>query len=145
MVRVGADAAPADLARVLVAAHRAGTAPQVSVSPASSSAVAQVLDLATRHLGVAVTDRGDDAAFATSIGSLRQHRVRLVGSVDDEVRVAVAARPDVALLDDEVTGSGRVELRYWLAEQAVSITLHRFGNPDPAFHTLAAELTGSAS
>ncbi|HNP55471.1 MAG TPA: bifunctional proline dehydrogenase/L-glutamate gamma-semialdehyde dehydrogenase [Gordonia sp. (in: high G+C Gram-positive bacteria)] len=145
LVRVGADAAPADLARVLVAAHRAGTAPQVSVSPASSSAVAQVLDLATRHLGVAVTDRGDDAAFATSIGSLRQHRVRLVGSVDDEVRVAVAARPDVALLDDEVTGSGRVELRYWLAEQAVSITLHRFGNPDPAFHTLAAELTGSAS
>jgi RHH-type proline utilization regulon transcriptional repressor/proline dehydrogenase/delta 1-pyrroline-5-carboxylate dehydrogenase len=144
LVRVGADGAPADLARVLVAAHRAGVTPEVSASASTDPAVAQVLDLAARHLGVAVTHRGDDAAFAKSIDSLRQHRVRLVGSVDDEVRVAVAARPDVALLDDEVTGSGRVELRYWLAEQAVSVTLHRFGNPDPAFHTLAAELTGAS-
>ena len=41
-----------------------------------------------------------------------------------------------------VIGVGLFAGSHW---QAIAITAHRFGNPDPAFHTLAAELTGSAS
>ena len=42
---------------------------------------------------------------------------------------------------EPVTTSGRVELRYYVQEQAVSMTLHRFGNPSRDFHELAAALT----
>ncbi|GAB10550.1 proline dehydrogenase/delta-1-pyrroline-5-carboxylate dehydrogenase, partial [Gordonia araii NBRC 100433] len=139
LVRVGHDATPTHVARVFVAAHRAGATPEVS-TPWSEPGVDAILNLAERHFGTRVTHIGDDADFASRIESTDHHRIRVVGRVGDEVRATVAARPDVALLDDAVTGSGRVELRYWLAEQSVSITLHRFGNPDPAFHALAAEL-----
>ena len=60
--------------------------------------------------------------------------------MDAELRTRLADRPEVALIADEVTASGRVELRYWLKEQAVSMTLHRFGNPARDFHRLAGEL-----
>jgi glucose-6-phosphate 1-dehydrogenase len=41
-------------------------------------------------------------------------------------RAAVAADADV--IDEAVTASGRLELRWYLREQSVSRTLHRFGN-----------------
>ena len=71
-------------------------------------------------------------------------RVRVLGTLGSQVHQAVASRPEVALLDDVVTASGRVELRYWVKEQAVSMTLHRFGNPSPRFHELAAQLLAPA-
>ena len=39
---------------------------------------------------------------------------------------AIAA--EVELVDESVTASGRLELRHHLREQAISRTLHRFGN-----------------
>jgi RHH-type proline utilization regulon transcriptional repressor/proline dehydrogenase/delta 1-pyrroline-5-carboxylate dehydrogenase len=41
-------------------------------------------------------------------------------------RAAIAAEVD--LVDAPVTASGRLELRWYLREQAISQTLHRFGN-----------------
>jgi RHH-type proline utilization regulon transcriptional repressor/proline dehydrogenase/delta 1-pyrroline-5-carboxylate dehydrogenase len=67
-------------------------------------------------------------------------RIRILGRVEDELLAAAAPRPEVALIDEPVTSSGRVELRYFVQEQAVSMTLHRFGNPSRDFHELAAEL-----
>ncbi|WP_336820063.1 proline dehydrogenase family protein [Gordonia sp. MMO-8] len=135
VLRVGADASPAETARVLSAATLAGARVRISASPDIAPATAEVLSRASSTVGTA-----DDAAFAATVAGLDAPRVRTVGSVADSIRAAVAARPDVALLDDAVTASGRVELRYWLVEQAVSMTLHRFGNPNRAFNELAAEL-----
>ena len=143
LVRVGEDASPAETARVLAAARRAGVTPHVSTVPTPADDVAGVLRLAADHLGVTVDDRCSDAEFVDCVATTTQPRIRMLGSVTDDLRAAIAGRPDVALLDDAVTGSGRVELRYWLSEQSVSVTLHRFGNPDPAFGRLAAELTAS--
>ena len=39
---------------------------------------------------------------------------------------AVAAEVDV--IDEPVVASGRLEMRWYLREQAISRTLHRFGN-----------------
>ena len=64
----------------------------------------------------------------------------MIGTLAPETVTELAARPELCLLDDDVTVSGRVELRYWLKEQAVSMTLHRFGNPSPEFHALSDEL-----
>ena len=65
--------------------------------------------------------------FWGEVGSRPGARVRLVGAIDDRARAeAVAAGVDV--VDGPVTLSGRLELRWFLREQAISRTLHRFGN-----------------
>ena len=46
-----------------------------------------------------------------------------------------AEHPDVAIYSGPVTAAGRIELLPFLREQAVSITAHRFGNPDRAFRS----------
>jgi RHH-type proline utilization regulon transcriptional repressor/proline dehydrogenase/delta 1-pyrroline-5-carboxylate dehydrogenase len=43
---------------------------------------------------------------------------------------ALGGDPAVAVFAAPVTPSGRLELLPFLREQAVSITAHRFGNPD---------------
>ncbi|GAA3961441.1 proline dehydrogenase family protein [Gordonia caeni] len=140
LVRIGAGAPAWQAARVLAAAARAGIVPRISADPGLGRDVAGVLAAARTHLGIGPAGQQDEQSFAAAVPGLPESRIRVVGGVSDRVRAAVAARPRTALLDDPVTRSGRVELRYWLAEQAVSITLHRFGNPAPAFHRLAADL-----
>ncbi|MGO3326711.1 proline dehydrogenase family protein [Gordonia sp. (in: high G+C Gram-positive bacteria)] len=139
VLRVSEDATPAPTARLIAAAARSGARVRVSIAPDASSTTAAVVESATA-LGMPVAP-ATDTDFADAIARLEVPRVRLVGSSAPSVLAAVAARPDIALLDDAVTSSGRVELRHWLHEQAVSMTLHRFGNPNRPFHLLAAELT----
>ena len=57
-------------------------------------------------------------------------RVRLVGGDARALAEALSGSPSVAVYAGEVTASGRVELLPFLHEQAISITAHRFGNPD---------------
>lgn len=56
-------------------------------------------------------------------------RVRLIGGSRAEFAEAAGARPEIALYDQPVTESGRLELLPFLREQAVSLTAHRFGSP----------------
>ncbi|MEZ5230803.1 MAG: hypothetical protein R2710_30265 [Acidimicrobiales bacterium] len=42
--------------------------------------------------------------------------------------MTAAAAVDMDVLDAPVVGNGRVELLHYLREQAISRTLHRFGN-----------------
>ena len=67
---------------------------------------------------------------------LRSARVRLIGGDALAVAGAVGGNPDVAVWAGPVTTSGRIELLPFLREQAVSITAHRFGNPDRAMSGL---------
>ncbi|MDP7352870.1 MAG: hypothetical protein QF739_08795 [Acidimicrobiales bacterium] len=104
IVRIGDGATGGEVARVLAAARRCGVGPRVS----------RLLD-------------EDDASFAASLSDHRFGRIRAVCTVGDEVRRAAIAA-EVDLVDEAVTASGRLELRWYLREQAVSRTLHRFGN-----------------
>ena len=104
VVRVGAGATPVDLERVLAASARCGVEPRVS--------------RATEE---------DDTAFAATLSAHRFGRIRAVGFVSETVRRAAIAA-EVDLVDEAVTASGRLELRHYVREQAVSRTLHRFGN-----------------
>ncbi|MFT3663124.1 MAG: bifunctional proline dehydrogenase/L-glutamate gamma-semialdehyde dehydrogenase [Gordonia sp. (in: high G+C Gram-positive bacteria)] len=145
-IRLAADAEPVQAARVLAAAARAGVTPRIWVAPTLDAAhpVGALLETARRVLGLGAPVTATDAEFAARLPQLTEGRIRHLGTVSDVVRRAIAARPEVALLDDAVVVSGRVELRYWLAEQSVSITLHRFGNPDRPFGEFAAALTTPA-
>ena len=63
-------------------------------------------------------------------------RVRIVGRRDEAraAHVALAAAvdgdPDLAIYAGDVTTAGRLELLPFVHEQAITITAHRFGNPD---------------
>ena len=140
LLLVNDDAAPHHVARTLLAACRSGANLRVIQNPGASAQVKEIL--AASSVSVETVDesvliskllRGDYDDGASV-------RIRAVGTVSDSLRERLAVRPEVALLEDAVTSSGRVELRYWLKEQAVSMTLHRFGNPVTAFHELADEL-----
>ena len=67
----------------------------------------------------------------------RADRVRLVGppastgGVRATLATATAGDPDLAVYADEVTQAGRIELLPFLREQSITVTAHRFGNPDP--------------
>jgi RHH-type transcriptional regulator, proline utilization regulon repressor / proline dehydrogenase / delta 1-pyrroline-5-carboxylate dehydrogenase len=116
VVRAGHGVPARELARVVAAALRAGTPVRVSV--ADDGGVA----------GAARARVEDDARFVASLAGLEPGtRVRLLGDPPMDVHRAAAAA-EVDLIDGPVTPSGRLEVLWFLREQAVSRTLHRFGN-----------------
>lgn len=144
LLRVGVDATAVQVLRALMAAQRAGADVRISAYPKLPSATAKALQLGRKMLKLTAVQE-TTSQFASALAAGRHDRgvgvrVRMLGTVDAELRTRLAERPEVALLADEITASGRVELRYWLKEQAVSMTLHRFGNPARDFHRLAQEL-----
>ena len=95
---------------------------------------ATVLDrvlAAARRCGVeTVVSLGSDetaAAFARRLPDIGVERVRVIGPVDPGLRTA-ANTARVHLADSPVTSEGRIELLHFLREQAVSRTMHRYGN-----------------
>jgi RHH-type proline utilization regulon transcriptional repressor/proline dehydrogenase/delta 1-pyrroline-5-carboxylate dehydrogenase len=114
-----------DLLRVVAAGLAARGTFEVSLAE-PHPALAQLL---TRS-GVRVSTRSN-GEWATGLSDVR---VRLVGSAAPsrrEVAELTGPRPDVALYDQPVTESGRIEMLPFLREQAISLTAHRFGVSAP--------------
>jgi RHH-type proline utilization regulon transcriptional repressor/proline dehydrogenase/delta 1-pyrroline-5-carboxylate dehydrogenase len=70
----------------------------------------------------------DDAALAGRVGRLTADKVRLLGSVGDDV---AGAAHDAGLWVDDVAVVGQpdLEILRWVREQALSETRHRHGDP----------------
>ncbi|MCM4080299.1 bifunctional proline dehydrogenase/L-glutamate gamma-semialdehyde dehydrogenase [Paractinoplanes hotanensis] len=115
-VRLAPGGSVAELLRVVAAGLRAGA--PFRVSTASSLPVDLPVDVRIE----------DDATFAAGLRGV--NRVRLVGGSPEALARATGGRPDLAVWSHPVTEAGRVEMLPFLREQAVSITAHRFGNPD---------------
>jgi len=85
-------------------------------------------------LGIQSVTIESDAAFAARAATELPTRIRLVAAPQSTTAADLAAAldgsPDVAIWSGPVTSAGRIELLPFLLEQAVSITAHRFGNPD---------------
>jgi RHH-type proline utilization regulon transcriptional repressor/proline dehydrogenase/delta 1-pyrroline-5-carboxylate dehydrogenase len=113
-VRLAAGEPAAGLVRVLAAGLAAGAALRVS----SGDPLPECLPAAVAADFV-VEDDGTWAAGLTA------GRIRLIGE-----SAALGSTPDLAVWRGPVTEAGRVELLPFLHEQAISITAHRFGNPD---------------
>ncbi|MCB7137144.1 bifunctional proline dehydrogenase/L-glutamate gamma-semialdehyde dehydrogenase [Cellulosimicrobium marinum] len=116
-VRVGADASPVEVERVLHAARTAGVPVVVLPAPGAPA------------VGGAPGTEVSDADLAARVRDGRvRGRVRVVGS-SPGLREAAAERVgDVTVLDQPVVASGRRELLTVLHEQAVSRTMHRYGH-----------------
>jgi RHH-type proline utilization regulon transcriptional repressor/proline dehydrogenase/delta 1-pyrroline-5-carboxylate dehydrogenase len=118
-VRLAAGAAVAELVRVVAAGRLAGSELRVSVAESLPSALSAAI-------GDVTVEDGEIWAAGLTAG-----RVRLIGGSASALATAIGGRPEVAVWSGPVTESGRIELLPFLHEQAVSITAHRFGNPDP--------------
>ncbi len=142
-IRATQDAAWPALLRVVIAAVRVGGAFTVSAPVGLPAEVRRALS----GLDVAVHVETDDEwidRLRVTRDSGTAPRVRLVGpapSRDGETAASVTALhralaeatggdPDIAVYDGEVTTAGRIELLPFLHEQSITITAHRFGNPD---------------
>lgn len=144
LLRVSADAAPRDVLRSALAARQAGATFDMSVDPKAGKKASRAAKLISQLAERRGKHSEEDFAQKLAAGEFIHQgaaRVRVLGTATAELFTAVTDHPEIALLDDAVVSTGRVELRYWLKEQAVSMTLHRFGNASPAFHRLAEKLT----
>jgi RHH-type transcriptional regulator, proline utilization regulon repressor / proline dehydrogenase / delta 1-pyrroline-5-carboxylate dehydrogenase len=105
--------------QALLAARTCNTAVYLSVAPGIST-MHQLAGLP--KLTIATED---EAQLARSVG--QGERLILFGAVDTAVRQA-ANEAHVPIIDVPLTSNGRVALRYFLREQAVSYTTHPYGN-----------------
>ncbi|GAA1859162.1 proline dehydrogenase family protein [Microbacterium koreense] len=131
-VRATGDASWQSLLRVVVAGIRSGTEFDVSTPVGLPAPVRRVLS----DVDVAVWVESDDEWIARMSGADRADRVRIVGppasaaAARADLAAATDGDPDLAVYADEVTTAGRLELLPFLREQSITITAHRFGNPD---------------
>lgn len=138
VVRAAEDAVITDVIRVGLAAARSGS--HVVLSP--SGVVDEQLPAVARELFSEVLSVVTDADFREQVvadcpsGGVR---IKLVGT-DEDLVTAVGRTPNVAVVNHPVVGAARVELMEMLHEQAVSMTMHRFGNPFPDMDALKARL-----
>jgi RHH-type proline utilization regulon transcriptional repressor/proline dehydrogenase/delta 1-pyrroline-5-carboxylate dehydrogenase len=124
----------ADTVRVLMAGLRAGANIELSVSESLPDAVMALLRKTPAGWGrVTHSVQETERAFILRIMDRQPDRIRLLGSRADAMSVALDGAPEVAVYADDVTESGRVEMLPFVKEQAVSVTAHRFGAPDPRF------------
>ena len=114
VVRVAGNGDATAARRTLAAAQAAGVHPVVS---------AATPDLLPDPSGIVEAED----AFIARLAGMRFGRVRHVGAATTDLRVAAAAA-EVDVVDEPVVTSGRLEMRWYLREQAISRTLHRFGN-----------------
>lgn len=130
----------ADLARVLCAGVRARAKLLISTAAPLPAGLLPLVDdgtpLGRSPLGILGVKVETDAAFLVRSAEGLPARIRLVGGDASALATALRGSPDVAVWAGPVTGAGRIEMLPFLREQAVSITAHRFGNPDRDFSAL---------
>jgi RHH-type proline utilization regulon transcriptional repressor/proline dehydrogenase/delta 1-pyrroline-5-carboxylate dehydrogenase len=113
-----------DVERVATGAQIAGVHLRVSVA---SSEVLPV-DL-SQYTGVNVVIETDDELIKSLQDEKYRYwqRLRILGALPQSVREA-AIEAHVPVINAPVVSSGRIELRHYLLEQAISQTTHRYGN-----------------
>ncbi|WP_404313577.1 bifunctional proline dehydrogenase/L-glutamate gamma-semialdehyde dehydrogenase [Agrococcus terreus] len=155
LIRLADDGTTGELVRLLAAAARTRATVRISTSTEVPPGVLKLSQRAIPHVRIEEVVVEDDAAFRARVASgealepvERQdalgiehvgepvRRIRVAGTAAG-LREALAGNPRVAVYDGPVSSEGRIELLPFLREQAISITAHRFGNPDKAFRDLA--------
>jgi RHH-type transcriptional regulator, proline utilization regulon repressor / proline dehydrogenase / delta 1-pyrroline-5-carboxylate dehydrogenase len=123
LVRAEAATAPVLLAQVVLAALTCGVLLTVSLSPDSAD-WDWLADLDT--VRVRVEDEADLIARLGSCDAVYD-RLRALGPLSTALRRALNAA-GINVVDVPVLANGRLELRYYLREQALSQTVHRYGS-----------------
>ncbi|NJL33018.1 MAG: aldehyde dehydrogenase family protein [Chloroflexaceae bacterium] len=129
LLRAGSDVAPETICQVVLAAATCGVPLTVSLTPEADPIWSR---LATDN-GVAVLFE-DEMQLITRLQTANPYeRMRAPGRLSLAVRRA-AQFATLAVIDAPVLANGRLELRYYMREQAIAQTLHRYGNILPPPH-----------
>jgi RHH-type proline utilization regulon transcriptional repressor/proline dehydrogenase/delta 1-pyrroline-5-carboxylate dehydrogenase len=123
LLRVAEEAEPFSVMQVLLAVRTTGQPLRLSLVP-SLEASWRWLD---REAETQVIFEETEALARHLTSSVGYDRVRMLGSCSEGLRRAAHAA-GVAVIDAPPLANGRLELRYYLREQAVSHTVHRYGN-----------------
>ena len=127
-----------EIVRVCLAGMRAGARMHLSLNDPLPNEVVGALRQGAKGLGSVLSYTVElDREFVDRVAGNPPSRIRLIAARADAMAVAFDGAPEIALYGHEVTESGRVEMLPFVKEQAVSITAHRFGAPDPRFANLA--------
>jgi RHH-type proline utilization regulon transcriptional repressor/proline dehydrogenase/delta 1-pyrroline-5-carboxylate dehydrogenase len=124
-----------ELVRLVAAATRAKAPIAISSALPISAALMAAFTAPLAPVKVLSVKVETDEHFLSS--GVTTSRVRIAGPGAFALAEALDGDPDVAIYSGDVTVAGRVELLPFVHEQAVSVTAHRFGNPDPAMEALA--------
>ncbi len=135
-LRLSAGEPLGHLVRLIAAGSLAGSPLTISSALPLPVALVQSFEAAAPSARVLSITIESDAGWLARMREVRAARVRLIGGDPLALAGAVRGNPDVAVWSGPVTTAGRIELLPFLREQAVSITAHRFGNPDHAMSTL---------
>jgi RHH-type proline utilization regulon transcriptional repressor/proline dehydrogenase/delta 1-pyrroline-5-carboxylate dehydrogenase len=137
-LRLAEGASISQLVRALVAATRAKAPVTISTALPLPAGLARLFRGGSSPLVVEAVVVETDAAWYSRLrsGELSASRIRLLGGGGVSLAAVLNGNPDVSVYDGPTTTAGRIELLPFLREQAVSITAHRFGNPDPAMIAL---------
>ncbi len=122
----------AELLRVVLAAETTGTDLRISLDPQTSAELKALakqsveVDAALRELARRVDRSEPTGSFLARVerGEIAG-RLRVLGDAPGLLRELAAE--DITLIDDPVLATGRRELLPLLREQAISRTMHRFG------------------
>ncbi|MCA9891585.1 MAG: bifunctional proline dehydrogenase/L-glutamate gamma-semialdehyde dehydrogenase [Anaerolineae bacterium] len=124
ILRVDDSMPSIDFERIVMASNVCGVPLRVSLKPGTKLPV----DV-SQVIYVSVVEETDEALIA----SLRDEhyrywqRLRILGDVSPAIRLA-AIEAHVPLIEAPVVSNGRIELRHYMLEQAISQTTHRYGN-----------------
>ena len=139
-IRVGAFASLANVTRVLMAARSVGATVHVSASEALPASLVRAITDPNAEWSVASIHAEGELDFVSRVRSEPPARIRLINGPVDVLHVHFDGNPEVAVWGGPVTVSGRVEALPFVLEQAVSMTVHRFGTLDNRFVALAQSL-----
>jgi RHH-type proline utilization regulon transcriptional repressor/proline dehydrogenase/delta 1-pyrroline-5-carboxylate dehydrogenase len=137
-IRLAEGGSLAELVRVLAAAVLARATLRISSAVPLPSGLLPLIgatDLGGELLlGIESVTIEADTAFAARVRRELPSRIRLIAADGSTTAADLAfeidGTPDVAVWAGPVTSAGRLEILPFVREQAVSITAHRFGNPD---------------
>ena len=122
IVRVGDDAPALGVAQVVLAVRSCGQSMTLSLSPQQ----AERWGWLAQEPQIAVVEE-DELALAARLDSRAYDRLRLLAPSQAALQRA-AHQAQVAIIDAAPVANGRLELRAYLREQAISQTRHRYGN-----------------
>ena len=134
VIRLGESGDLGDLARVLVAGVRCRARLLISAAAPLPAGMLPFVDdgtpLGRSLFGILGVKVESDDSFNARVARGLPARIRLIGASAGDLHHATGGSPDTAVWAGEVTEAGRIEMLPFLKEQSVSITAHRFGNPD---------------
>jgi RHH-type proline utilization regulon transcriptional repressor/proline dehydrogenase/delta 1-pyrroline-5-carboxylate dehydrogenase len=122
ILRLQDDPDPISVAQVILAVRTTGQPLTVSLASADSC-----WSWLTHKEGISVAIEDEGGLAARLQETPTYDRLRLLGPASEALR-RVANEAGISVIDTPALANGRLELRHYLREQAISHTIHRYGN-----------------